>query len=105
VANPEDCRDRAYRCTQLAKSELDTRLRRALLKMASAWLDMATELERTHTLLDDEVLGLVPHRSTVTRYPPRVADRQRDAEGARDQRKRLLKLTETARTIANKIIR
>ena len=105
MANPEDCRDRAYRCTELAKSELDTRLRLALLKMANAWLDMATELERTHTLLDDEVLGLVPHRLTAARYPARAASWQREAEAARGQRKRFLKLTEAARAMANKIIR
>ena len=53
MVDPEDCRQRALRCAQLAQTVQSARLKGRLLELTTTWLALAAELEETHALLDD----------------------------------------------------
>ena len=51
--NPKECRKNALRCANLAHKARTTELKQLMIELSRNWAKMATELERTNTLLDD----------------------------------------------------
>ena len=51
--NPKECRQRALRCTELAKKATDSQLQAVLRMLAKRWLRMAAELELAEVLRDE----------------------------------------------------
>ena len=60
MADASDCRERSIRCAELASEVVDPRLQELLFDMARNWLNVALELERMQSFLDDEAFGLKP---------------------------------------------
>src|SRR5215831_17293324 len=56
MANALDCRVRALRCSEAASRASEARVKDVLAEMAALWIKLASELERTHTVEDDQVL-------------------------------------------------
>jgi hypothetical protein len=57
MANALDCRVRALRYSVAARRTSEPPVRHLLADMAALWIKLASELERTHTTVDDNVLG------------------------------------------------
>jgi hypothetical protein len=51
--DPQECREHAKRCWQLASETNNLALRDSLTEIAQKWARLATELEATKTLLDE----------------------------------------------------
>jgi hypothetical protein len=52
--DPKECRLRALRCAELAKTAKTEQLKATLLDLSKNWVKLAESLERTHALLDEE---------------------------------------------------
>jgi hypothetical protein len=52
--NPKACREHAWRCSQLAQTAGSNELKMLLIELSKNWLKLATDLERTQALLDQE---------------------------------------------------
>jgi hypothetical protein len=65
MADALDCRIRALRCSEAAADAPDPRVGDILAEMATLWIKLARELERTNTLVDDKAFGLPRDRHKV----------------------------------------
>jgi len=54
VIGPQECRDSAVRCAEIAQEAQDPALKQVLTETAKAWLKLAIELERSQTLRDQK---------------------------------------------------
>jgi hypothetical protein len=68
MANALDCRVQALKCSEAARRASEPRVKTLLAEMAALWINLARELERTGTEVDDEALR---HRSNIIRHKPR----------------------------------
>jgi hypothetical protein len=68
MANALDCRVHALRCSEAARRASEPRVKALLAEMATLWISLARELERTGTEVDD---GALCYRSNVIRRKPR----------------------------------
>jgi hypothetical protein len=63
--DPKECRQHALTCAVLAQSSPSPMAREAFGRLAHTWLKLATELERTQALLDEEgELDTKPRRAS-----------------------------------------
>ena len=46
MADPQDCRENAARCIEMANEAVTTRMQSLMFEMANVWLKLAAELER-----------------------------------------------------------
>ena len=58
MADALDCRMRALHCSEAARRAAEPGVKDLLAEMAALWIKLAKELERTRTLVDDQVFGL-----------------------------------------------
>jgi hypothetical protein len=68
MATALDCRVQALKCSEAARRASEPRVKTLLAEMAALWINLARELERTGTEVDDEALR---HRSNIIRHKPR----------------------------------
>jgi hypothetical protein len=52
--DPKECRQRAARCLELAADAANEGIKQMFLNIAKHWETLASELERTKKMLDDE---------------------------------------------------
>jgi len=61
--NPQECRQRALRCADLAQTARTPELKNTLLDLSKSWHKLAVELERSAALLDiEDPAPVVPRR-------------------------------------------
>jgi hypothetical protein len=53
-----DCRIHALHCSEAARRVAEPSVKDLLAEMATLWIKLAKELERTRTFVDDQVFGL-----------------------------------------------
>jgi hypothetical protein len=61
--NPKECRQRALRCADLARTARTPELKNTLLDLSKSWHKLAVELERSAAFVDmDDPVPIVPRR-------------------------------------------
>ena len=103
MADPKDCRDRAYRCAVLGSRTNEPRLKDILFKIAGNWLKLAAELERTHALLDDEAFATTVPDARYYQIRAEAWHKKALSATTRGERARFLKLKQAALALARKV--